>query len=57
MVSVHFMPMRYEDGFSHNKGIQVWTTMWKNWALHTLLVGTDHDSDIVEKQFGKSSKI
>lgn len=24
--------------------------MWKNWALHTLLVGTDHDSDIVEKQ-------
>lgn len=57
MVSVHFMPMRYEDDFSHNKGIQVWTTMWKNWALHTLLVGTDHDSDIVEKQFGKSSKI
>lgn len=57
MVNVQFTPMRYEDGFSHNKGIQVWATMWENWTLHTLLVGTDHDSDIVETRFGKTSKI
>ena len=56
-VSSHFTPMRSEDDFCQNKTTQALATTWKNWALHTLLVGMDHDSVTVEKWFGKSYKI
>lgn len=54
MVSDHFTPLTHEDGSSQNKGIQMLAKMWENWALHTLLVGTNHDSATVKKQSGRS---